>query len=81
MNTWAQALLFGHLSKETSELVAFGIAQGRAQVVLMLPGDATECLELALTRWREAQRVGPSVSGPGVAFNEPLLLEPVKQEH
>jgi hypothetical protein len=81
MNARAQALLLGHLSKETSKLSAFGITQGRAHIVLVLPGNATESFELGVTGCREAQCVGSTINGRWAAFHEPLLLEPVKQEH
>jgi hypothetical protein len=81
VNARAEALLFCDLSKEPSESIPLSVAQRRAEVILMLARDATQCFELGSARLCQAKRVRATVIRPRAALNEALLFQPVKQNN
>ena len=81
MNARSQALLLGDFSEEGAKPFPFGGTQRRAEVILMLTGDAAQRIELGFARRRQTKRVGAPVIRSRAALDEPLLLEVVNEKH
>lgn len=81
MNPVAQPLLSGDLGEQLAQLLPLAAVERGAQIVLVLPRDAPELLELCLASGRQAQSVRAPVCRIGAALDQALFLQLVEQQH